>query len=111
MDQSCIPVPREPGTPCGVDDDFYFGVCNEGPGFCKTIETEFGQIIGICVGVPKIGESCDDLYDCTKDDKCEVITTDDGVFSGICVGKFDENIPCDDRNDCTINDRCGCTSA
>jgi hypothetical protein len=101
----CIPEPRETGTPCGEDENFDFGQCNRGPGFCKKVESEFGDF-GICVGIPTFGASCDDEQQCTTNDRCKVVITEDGFFRGVCVGKFAADLPCDDGNDrCTINDR------
>jgi hypothetical protein len=105
-ERRCIPSPRETGTPCGEDGDYYFGMCNNGPGFCKEVESEFGNF-GICVGIPVFGAPCNDYEVCTKNDKCKVVFTDDGLIRGVCVGTFDAELPCDDFDDrCTINDRC-----
>lgn len=102
----CEPEPVEEGIPCGEDESYNFGKCNEGPGFCKTIQSEFGTF-GICMGTPKLGIPCDDYDVCTEDDKCKVITTDDGLLRGECMGSFAEDKPCQDENDCTSNDRYG----
>jgi hypothetical protein len=110
-ERRCEPEPLETGTPCGVDGDYYFGTCNQGPGFCKKLDSEFGDY-GICVGVPKFGAPCDDYNRCTKNDKCKVVRTDDGLLRGQCMGKFDETLPCNDYDDeCTINDRYGCCAS
>lgn len=101
-----MPEPRQTGIPCGLDGDYYFGQCNEGPGFCKTVESKFGDF-GICVGIPKVFSPCNDYDPCTKDDKCKVIITDDGLFRGQCMGKFDDGATCNDYdNRCTTDDRC-----
>jgi hypothetical protein len=94
------------GTPCGEEDgEYYFGKCNQGPGFCKAVESEFGNF-GICVGIPTFGATCDDYNQCTTNDKCKVVITDDGLFRGVCVGTFDADLPCDDYDAlCTKNDR------
>lgn len=104
----CEASPAQEGTICGADGDYFeFDTCNKGPGFCKTIESDYGDF-GICVGIPKLGAACNDYDDCTKDDKCKVVVTDDGAFRGQCMGKFAGEIPCNDYNDdCTSNDRCG----
>jgi hypothetical protein len=91
------------GTPCG-EGDFYFGTCDRAPGFCKIVESEFGNF-GKCVGTPDIGAACNDFDPCTKNDKCKVAVTDDGLFTGVCMGKFDAKLPCDDLVECTVNDR------
>jgi hypothetical protein len=105
----CVPEPRETGTPCGEDlldyEDYYFGQCNQGPGFCEEVESELGDF-GICLGIPLTGKPCDDFNQCTKNDKCKVVSTDDGLCWGMCVGTFDADLPCSDRDEqCTINDR------
>jgi hypothetical protein len=104
-ERRCIPSPKETGTICGQDGDYYFGQCNQGPGFCRTVESEFGTF-GVCVGIPTFGATCYDYNECTKDDRCKVVVTEDRLFRGVCMGKFDADLPCNDYNDaCTINDR------
>jgi hypothetical protein len=105
----CDPVPKEPGTPCGLNEDLLFAVCNQGPGFCKTVQYDSG-VVGTCVGIPKIGAPCNDFNLCTKNDKCKAFKVQDGGFQGVCVGEFDASLPCQDIHVCTINDRCGCSS-
>jgi hypothetical protein len=101
-----MPSPVPTGTPCGVDGDYYFGTCNMGPGFCKEVESDFGNF-GTCIGIPKIGSTCNDYNECTVDDRCKVIFTSDGLFRGQCMGKFaGETTSCNDYDDrCTNNDR------
>jgi hypothetical protein len=104
-ERRCIPSPRELGTPCGEDGDYYFGQCNQGPGYCVAIESEFGNF-GVCVGIPTFGAPCNDFSVCTKNDTCKVVFTDDHLVRGLCVGIFDAELPCNDYDDrCTINDR------
>jgi hypothetical protein len=88
----CLPTPLAPGTSCGKNND-YFEACNEGPGVCKTVESEFGNY-GICVGTPRFGARCDDNNECTKNDKCRVLLTSDGKIKGHCLGKFDASLRC-----------------
>jgi hypothetical protein len=100
----CLPTPVAPGTACGGADD-YFGVCNRGPGSCKTIESEFGNF-GICVGRPKSGAKCNDNNECTKNDRCRVVTTSDGMRKGHCLGRFDASLACSlDSSLCLANER------
>jgi hypothetical protein len=104
-ERRCIPSPKEDGTLCGEDGDYYFGQCNTGPGFCKAVTSEFGSF-GVCIGLPTFGVPCNDFDRCTINDKCKVIIADDGSLLGVCSGKFDADLPCNDYNDaCTINDR------
>jgi hypothetical protein len=90
----CIPEPVAPGTPCGDGDSFVFEMCNQGPGFCSAVESEDGDI-GVCVGIPTVGASCNDYEQCTRDDECTVVTTDDGFLQGVCSGTFDADLPCE----------------
>jgi hypothetical protein len=92
-DRICEFEPVTPGTPCGDGDGFTFETCNQGPGFCRTVELDYGDV-GVCVGIPTVGASCSDYDECTKDDECTVVTTDDGFLQGVCVGEFVPDMPC-----------------
>lgn len=104
-ERRCVAGPKSEGTICGIDGDFNFDQCNQGPGFCKTIENSIGTF-GLCIGLPKIGTPCNDFNQCTLDDSCKVVVTDDGFFRGQCIGKFDAGAACFDYDTvCTINSR------
>jgi hypothetical protein len=80
-------------------------MCNEGPGFCKELESDYGPF-GMCLGVPTFGAECNDGNQCTTNDTCMAVFTDDHCVMSICVGTFDAELPCSDGDDqCTINDR------
>jgi hypothetical protein len=89
----CEPEPVTPGTPCGDGDGFTFEICNQGPGICSIEERYYGDL-GVCVGVPTVGASCNDNNQCTKDDACMVVTNDHGFLQGVCSGTFDGDLPC-----------------
>jgi hypothetical protein len=101
-----MPEPLPTGTICAQTEDYVFDACNAGPGLCTVVESQLGSV-GMCVGIPvNIGDQCNDLNQCTKNDKCEVVTADDGLLRGVCVGTFDAAEPCRDYDDqCTFNDR------
>jgi hypothetical protein len=107
----CSSKPKRTGTPCGTDGDYEFGQCNQGPGFCRTLESSFGSM-GICVGIPSFGATCDDGRQCTTNDRCKVVVTGDRLIRGVCEGEFEADLPCDDGDNlCTINDRYFCCSS
>jgi hypothetical protein len=104
--RTCRPQPLAAGTPCGEDDDYYFGQCNEGPGSCVEIESPHGNW-GVCVGVPRTGMPCNDADQCTVDDKCQAFPDVNGLVYGQCIGTFaGEDVLCTPLgNSCTINGR------
>lgn len=98
-------TPEDEGTPCG-DDDYYWSLCNEGPGTCRIVDSRFGSF-GVCHGTPIVGASCDDFNECTVNDTCKLVITDDGAEIGVCMGDFAGEVPCNDYDySCTKNDRC-----
>lgn len=63
--KKCVIEPLPEGTECGAPGAaVLWTTCNEGPGVCKTIETENGPS-GRCFGTPLVGEACNDENDCT----------------------------------------------